>query len=598
MAKNNKSFESQFNEFESKVKKLAECGRYAPVASFSGGEGKILNTIHETETKFEDAIRIGKGAAFCRFRTSVIVPDCGSKDLGYIKWGDDNLLPVAIEKLADALPYTAAGLEYISNLLAGNGLAFTYKYSKMVNGEPKETSIPYELAGTMLVNRIRELREKINEAKQVPISVNTQDENASNTLHTIEDTQYRKKAEPIEDPSAKYANKNYDDLGTDEQLLQTAIEDYRKWEETMDWIKEFCNNSGSLDDLIQQWANDNVLYNISFFRLHLEQGTTGNWGKVENVSGVKKLISRPRIMGISYQPTQCSRLEQMDDNLHINYVYYAERWRFEGTIKDTARAVVAHPCAEPSSRFRDLANIVINNQTTKPSSRPCITTPIYVGKNKSPYYPIQSWWSIFPTMIYNLAVTLMTDAATSRRNSTMWSKIIYLDVEWFEKYASQRGCETDEERERLRDEVVDEIKSFLTDRHNNGKTVVGDKMPTPDGGKSIYSFEVVDVPQPTSKASLEDLEKVTSAIFFSMGVHPALVGAVPGSQGKSSSGTQQRELTLLKMLQLSPKQRQVISVFEFIRDWNNLDTHLTFGIKKYVLSTLDRSNTGLVEESE
>jgi hypothetical protein len=82
-----------------------------------------------------------------------------------------------------------------------------------------------------------------------------------------------------------------------------------------------------------------------------------------------------------------------------------------------------------------------------------------------------------------------------------------------------------------------------------------------------------------------------------LGLHPALVGAVPGAN-KSSSGTQQRELALLKALQLIPTQKRLISLIEFIRDWNDLDPHLKTVIKRYDLSTLDRSDTGLVENTD
>lgn len=594
-----KNLDEVINEFKSKVDSLVQRG-YAPVAYFSSDTSdKSYQSVKNNEARYSNGVKMGEDLAFNRYHTSVKVEGCGKEGLGYIRWGEDNLIPVRIEKLADALPYTAQGLDYIANLLAGNGLGLMYNYVKIVNGEPKSVSIPYENAGVVIASRINELREKIKEASKAPkdFNVSNPDDPNSNVSSSPSVIQYRKKSEPQEDPSAKYANRNYDDIGSDEQLLQQAIEDYRKWEETMEWVVTFVRNSGDLDNIIQQWASDTVYYNLSFIRLQLEQGTSGAWGEVKGGT-VKSLDKRPRIVGVSYQPTQCSRFEQMDDNLHINNIYYAEKWRYEGTIKDISRNIVSIPCIEPQSRWKDLTDIVLQNQNTKPSMRPSVVAPIYVGKTKSPYYPINPWWSIFPSCIYNLAVTLMTDTATARRNSTMWSKIIYLDVEWFDRYATQKRCETDEEREKLREEVINEIKKFLTDRSNNGKTVTGDKMPSPDGSKNIYSFEVVDVPQPTSKTSLEDLEKITSCIFFALGIHPALVGAVPGHSGGSTSGTQQRELTLLKQLQLTPKQKQILSVFNFIKDWNNLDTHLCFSIKKYVLSTLDRSNTGLVEDSD
>lgn len=593
MEKKNK-FSKQLKVFKAKTEEL-KARHFMPVSIFSGGTAHsdtFAQSLRDTNTSYEDCAPVGKSIAFSRYRTPVVIEGLGNGN-GYIRWGDDNLAPVKIEKLANALPYTAQGLEYLTNLLSGNGIGIDYSYVKMVNGKMEVATCPYEHAGYLLAQRIKELREA--STPQSNSSNVTGAQSVRNGSHDDGLMQYRRKPAPAPDPAAKYANDNFEDIGSDETMLQEAIENYRKWKDGMDWLKQFRINSGSTDELVQQWASDTTFYNLSFLRLSLEQGVSGSWGEVAEQDKVKKLVRRPRIMGISYQPTQCSRFEAMDDKLHINHVYYAERWRFEGTIKDKAQPIVAYPCIEPATRWRDLENIVLKHQSTKPSERPCVIAPSLIGKTNSPYYPYQSWWSIFPSMIYYLTVTLMSDMATAKKNSTMWSKIIYIDVDWFEKYASQCGKETDEERKNLRDEIIEKIEDFLSKRDNNGKTITGDKYASPDNNKPNYSFEIVDVPQPTSKASLEDLEKLTSCIFFALGIHPALIGAVPGAQ-KSSSGTQQRELALLKQLQLMPLQKRLISIFDFIRDWNDLDPHMTFSIKKYVLSTLDRSNTGLVED--
>lgn len=601
------SFHDDVEKFQKRTKDLWSKG-FAPittVTSFDGKTEKLCRRMEENETRYEDSIEVGRKLSFERFRTANVIDGVG-KGLGYIKYGDDDLLPVVVEKLANALPFTAQGLDYLKNMLAGNGLEFNYEYTKVIGEEVREVCIPYECAGSLIIRRIKTLRDRI--ANPVNTSQEGEEQNrltngtksvtvSSQTVDTkVEPVQYRRKREPEPDPSAKYANENYEDIGTDEQQLQEAIAEYRKWKETMDWIKEFGRNSGSLADLVQQWAHDSTFYNLAFMRLILEQGVPGSWGKVDGTGNNRKLVKRPRIIGMTYQPLQCSRFEAQDENLHINYVYYAERWRFNNSKKDGDQKPVAYDCIEPATRWRDLENIVMDNQGTKPSSRPSVCAPLYIKGTNSPYYPTCPWWSIFSSMIYFLTFSQMTDMATAKRNSTMWSKIVFIDVEWFEKYLTQKGCETDEQRQAEREAFVQKIKEFLSHKDNQGGVISGDKITTPDG-KTSYAIEVVDVPQPTSKASLEDLEKLTSCIFFALGIHPALVGAIPGAN-KSSSGTQQRELALLKMLSLNPQQSRIISLFEFIRDWNDLDTHLSINIKKYILSTLDRSDTGLVEDKD
>lgn len=596
----NKTYQQKLDDFTNKVQTLWKRG-YAPITEYTPYDSHTIKAnrrIDDCEAKYEKSPEIGRKLSFERFRTAKVEYGEDGKPLGsgrgYILYGDNNLLPVELEKLVGGLPFTAQGIEYITNTLAGNGLGFCYEYVK-VNGENVSvTKIPYECAGTLLVQRIKSLRDKIASNRQLPgDDVNAPTAQVSTSGESV--IQYRRKVE-TPSPRARYKEESFDNVGTDEQLLQDAIEDYRKWKETMDWILEFTRNSGSLNEITLQWASDTALYNMSYMRLMLEQGKVGSWGQTEERPVRKLTGDRPRIVGMAYMPAQCSRLEAMDDNLHINYVYYSERWRFDNTRSDSARPIVTYPCIEPSSRWQDLENIILDNQKTAPADRPNVCAPLYIKGTNSPYYSTCPWWSILPSMIYMLTYTLMRDMATAKRNSTMWSKLIFIDVEWFERYATQKGAETDEDRQQLRDEFVGKIKEFISHRGNQGGVMTGEKITTPDG-KTSFNIEIVDVPQPTSKASLEDLEKLTSCIFFALGLHPALVGAVPGAN-KSSSGTQQRELALLKALQLIPTQKRLISLIDFIRDWDDLDPHLKTVIKRYDLSTLDRSDTGLVENTD
>ena len=122
-----------------------------------------------------------------------------------------------------------------------------------------------------------------------------------------------------------------------------------------------------------------------------------------------------------------------------------------------------------------------------------------------------------------------------------------------------------------------------------------DKYLGPDGKTVQYSIEIVDVPQPSSGAETKDeLEEISSIIFFAFGVHPALIGAVPGKSG-SSGGTYQRELTLIKQNLLDPTRSLYLKFLQNIHTFNKWDKHGVWKICDLVLTTLDRSKTGTEE---
>ena len=105
------------------------------------------------------------------------------------------------------------------------------------------------------------------------------------------------------------------------------------------------------------------------------------------------------------------------------------------------------------------------------------------------------------------------------------------------------------------------------------------------------------MPQVSSGADTKDeLEEISSIIFFALGIHPALIGAVPGKSG-SSGGTYQRELKLLKQQQLTPIQRIYLRYLQNICIFNEWDPHAEWVIREQVLTPLDRSSTGTEEST-
>ena len=87
----------------------------------------------------------------------------GTKGLGYIPWGPQDNLPNQIFQYANALPYTAAALKYITDLTVGLGPKLMYTWPRYVNGTLKEDLVPYEHAGVLLRGCMRELREKMKQ---------------------------------------------------------------------------------------------------------------------------------------------------------------------------------------------------------------------------------------------------------------------------------------------------------------------------------------------------------------------------------------------------------------------------------------------------
>lgn len=478
----------------------------------------------------------------CKQSTPSLIGGIGSDGLGYIPWGPLNMLPNTIYSLAGALPYTSAAIKYLIDLTVGYGPTLMYKWVRYVGGSVTAELIPFESAGKVIRGRILELSKGISD-----------------------------------DLSQTYINAIKDEIVSLE-------EDYMEWKKSNVEISKFLEDN-NLNLHFLECMTDDVHMDIYFPTIGLSVGRPSEeWN--------------PKIVKVGFIPSVCARMEEMDDSYRVNYVYYSERWRLDSTAKLDAKQVVAYHALMPDEMLRTLKSVVNEHRKTKSLKRrpTWFCCPNYYPSVQKPYYPQPAWWSIFTSRVYDYASRLITDKAIARQNATMWGKIIMINLEYLKEIYNQMGADTDDEKNKIRSEIEKRINDFLRRRENNGKTIMLDSFISPADGKTLMdSIRILDVPQPTNAVELKtELEEIGSIISFSLGVNASLVGSVPGRTG-GSGGTFQRELHLLKQSQVSPRQRIYLRFLQNIHSFNGWDKHGVWVVRMPVLTTLDRSATGLDE---
>lgn len=516
----------------------------------------------------------------------VQVPGVGTEGLGYIPWGPKNQLPNIIFNSSENLPYTAAALKYVADLTVGLGPKLMYSYGRYAGGTVKEEQVPYELAGEYLINRIREVKNKIAERDAEIQQAEDEEKGETNGEEsrgvgssTISWEDAVNDTVPIADEGVKLE----DEPGTLEFELKRLNEDYEIWRRDSVEIEKFIEEN-NLGLHYMKCMVDDVHMDIYFPTIGLSVGRPSEpWN--------------PKIVRVGHLPDVCSRLEQMDSNYRINYVYYSERWRKDATAELEAKDIVAYPTISAESMLSDLRALIERNKNKRIlKNRPTwVSCPIYYPSMLKPYYPQPAWWSIFPSGVYEYSSTLITDKAIERRNATMFGKIIFINQEYLEKMYDIMGDDSVEKQIKRKMDIYHSVNEFLKNRENNGKNLCLDSFMGPDNKTMQHSVEIVNVPRsPSGSETKDELEEISSIIFFAIGVHPALIGAVPGKSG-SSGGTYQRELQLLKQNQLAPRQHAYLKFLQSIYRFNGWDKHGVWTITQQVLTTLDRSKTGTEE---
>lgn len=597
MKRNSKTFEQRLKDTQKQVSDLGKAGfqligtTHKPIVSHSA-EGQYDKTA--AESFFGGSTPLGGGmlgGSFLESKQEAVQPvlQAGTKGKGYIKWGSDDHLPLHIYRHDNALPYTATGNKYLTDLMYGLGPKLMYKYPRYASQTVTEELIPFEQAGVLLRHLIIEARNRIARQSQEqspavsdfvpPVHSCAGSPVSDSSASPI--TNYRTRKETtLNQPEPT----DFDTIGTPEDELKRLIADYKEWERTNTEYQKFLEDN-DVDLVYQQCCMDDVRLDISFPIIGLNQGSKNQWDA--------------KIVKVDALPAVCCRMEEMDDKLYINNIYYAERLREDNTKELRDREIVAYPSLMPKDMLPRLRSTVEAYRSRPVSQRPLwFCCPEYYPSGARPYYPQPAWWSIFSSLVYNYASTLVTDKAIARKNSTMWGKLIFINLNYLARLADQMGLTKPEDVDKLKDDIVSSINEFLRDRKNNGKTCTLENYIGPDGKTVIDSIKLVDVPAPANAtATAEELGAVANIVFFALGINPALVGVTINSG--SNGGTFQRELHLLKQQQMSPRQRRQLTLWNRIARFNHWDRHAEWVIKMPVLTTLDRSATGLTEtESE
>ena len=468
----------------------------------------------------------------------------GTEGLGFMEWGMANRLPNLIWMLSRMSPFTAAGVDYIKKILVGRGPAAKYHYTQYVGGNITEKYIPYESAGVLLRGQIADLKAKEEESEEM-------------------------------------------------KSLKEAL---HKWEETNAQLRDFLENN----DLMQTFldlAGDMALMSQCFVELQLNQRSLD-----ENGKAVPTAQWTPKVIGLKHRSIFTTRLERMDENYRINYVYVSNQWldptQYVGVQKEEDRKIAAIPYLPTTSAVKDLQRNIREARQKQVSRKKRPTRFIMSPRDfGGPYYADALWHSIFAGSIFEYAFTIVDDRLTRKRNSNIIGRVIYIHQDYINKLYQQQGEQKKKTIGEIQNEIFTSINTWLANPDNAGQALISSAF-TGSDGKEHKAWEIVEIETKANdqaNADKTELQEISSIIFFAMGLDAKLIGNTPGDTA-SSGGTDLRERFLVKQIQFAPLQQLMIRPLEVLSRFNDWDEHLVWQIDREVLTTLDNSKTGVAKQ--
>lgn len=483
----------------------------------------------------------------------------GTKGLGYIAWGNNNRFPNQMALLASMLPYTAVGVKFNADVYAGLGPKPKYRFNRYVNGGLQTERIEYAAAGELIQGQLADKRKALLDFfNSTPTPQNDQ----AKALYKETAAQLTAEIKQAEDALAM-------------------------WEKTNEEVHEFMLNTNH-NLQFTAMANDMSLVGICFPEVQLDRQGENKNDKTWN----------PKIIGLNFHSCCKCRLERRDKQGRINYVYVSNQWMDKSvhtTNEDFQTTPV--PALDPHRPLASLeGNVRFHRLNGGKRSRPThFILPCYYPSVGRDYYPELPWHSIIYGDVYKYTSTIIENRRIAKENSNSAGKIIYIHTDYLAKLYQQMSVSKQEEKEKLRDEMWEEINTFLKDRNNNGQTILSFTFTGTDG-KEHDAWRIVDVPLSSKQeadANKTELEELSNIIFLSLGIHSILIGNNLSSA--SSGGTQQREMYEMKKLFSMPTQLIMLAPYNLVRDFNKWDPHLEWEISQMTLTTLDRNKNGLEE---
>lgn len=523
------------------------------------------------------------------------VDGIGTDGLGWIEWGLGNVLPNVVALLTHLLPYTAAGIKFNTDLCAGLGPQPMYDCTQYVGGAITQKFIRYKDAGQWLRGRIIDAqRELLNLYSKIQGNHQPDDETATEpplqgTAQQLDD--YRQEENSLIDDMVKQYNNQIADL-------KAALAD---WETTAPQVQDFLDRN----NIASVWLSlvlDQELFGASFPELLLNQQQIDP--STKKPVDTKNWV--PQVVGIRHRSAHTTRLERMDDQGHINYVYVSNRWLDrpfvnQSTVEDNSihaiRAIhTDQPLTSLESQVREA-----RQQNVPTSERPThfVLPTVYPSAGR-PYYPTPAWYSIFGGDIYEYLSTIISDRLTRKRNSNIIGRIIYLNNDYMNQvFISHKAQNNEKKQKELRDKLYYQINQWLANRDNAGQSLLAFTFTGADQ-KEHHSFEIVEVESNSSdaaNANEKETAEISSVVFMALGLDARLLGSTPMSLVGSNSGTDIRERFLLRLILKSPQINIMLKPLEVLSRFNKWDKHLVWQVQREVMTTLDRSKTGVTSQN-
>lgn len=284
----------------------------------------------------------------------------------------------------------------------------------------------------------------------------------------------------------------------------------------------------------------------------------------------------------------------LDKKDQIKWLLYSSKWdRSSGSVpakEDIERSYVIDEYAA----VKDIRT----QMEAKAYKRVCMA--LYLPSPGRPYYSYPNWYSVFRSGWYDQIQSIPEMKKAILKYNLGIRYIIYVSDKYFQAKEEQAGISPNdiEGCKKLRDKIAKELNDFAVGAENQGKSMTVLKEMTGNGSAEEKYITIETIKNEIKEGEfLTDYETVANIISYAMEVHPSLIGATPGKNSNSLSGSNIREIYLMKQAQMRPFIDLVLRPFSIVKNINAWDKDISVVLPEYIFTTLDQNKSGKQEST-
>lgn len=207
------------------------------------------------------------------------------------------------------------------------------------------------------------------------------------------------------------------------------------------------------------------------------------------------------------------------------------------------------------------------------------------------YYTSPDWYSVVKSGWYDIGKLIAESKKFMFQNQFSIKYHIKIHPDFWSMKVGQKAwnTKTEEEKNVLKNEILDNLTEFLQGTEKTGSTFFSELKPDGRGGVATEMIQIVPIANDFMKDGqfMKEGNESSDRILSGLGIHPELIGNAPGSKMGAGSGSAARVAFNQRVSLSLFMQQQALDPLRVVRDYNGWGDDVRFMIRNSLITTLD-----------